>query len=120
MPASLIITCSSRGRQVELHDVLTYAGIFFGGILLALAGYRKKPTSSATDTVVAGVGLEFGNRMQVDHLVSETKRCADYLSSIASSMAELADRKQALMEDKVDEMHDLLERLAASEKERRG
>lgn len=90
---------------MSINEILTYAGVFVGGIILVLAGYKQKPKEQ--NTVVAGVGLELGNRAQMDMLITEVKRCAD-------SLAVLADRKQAAIEDRLDEV---LERL--EERERR-
>lgn len=103
---------------MDVNEILTYLGVLLGGIILTLAGYAKKPKQSEPDMVVTGVGVELGNRMQVDQLIGETKRCADYLSSISASMAVLADQKQAAMEDKVDEIKILMERLAEKERQR--
>ena len=98
-----------RGRlPVTINEFLTYAGVFFGGLLMALAGYRKKPMQSAADPVVASVGLEFGNRMQMDELIAETRRVADGVESVAASLDILADRERA---DIKDALEDLLERI---------
>lgn len=103
------------------NEAIAGAAFFVGTVITTIISYivKKAPTEAIThDAVVAGVGLEFGNRLQIDQLIGETKRCADCLSSISVSLAVLADRKQEAIEDKIDEMKGLLERLA--EKERRG
>jgi hypothetical protein len=95
-----------RGEKpVSLNEIDTYAGVVVGGIILVLLGYKQKPKEP--DSVVASVGLELGNRAQMDMLITEVKRCAD-------SLGILADRKQAAIEDRLDEV---LERL--EERERR-
>jgi hypothetical protein len=99
---------------VSVNEILTYLGVFVGGVILTFAGYAKKPKPPEHDAVVSGVGLELGNRHQMEMLIGETKRCADYLSIISASLAVIADRKQAAMEEKLDE---LLEQMR--EKERR-
>ena len=91
-----------RGEvPVTINEFLTYAGVFVGGLLMAIAGYRKKPPPAATDPVVSSVGLEFGNRMQMDEMIAQLTRCAD-------SLAILADRERA---DIKDALEDLLERI---------
>lgn len=98
-----------RGEMsVSINEFLTYAGVFFGGLLMALAGYRKKPPPAAADPVVASVGLEFGNRLQMDELIAETKRVADAMDKAASSLAVLADQDRAEFKDA---LKDLLERI---------
>ncbi|RFB95239.1 hypothetical protein B5K11_09835 [Rhizobium leguminosarum bv. trifolii] len=97
---------------METHDIVTYAGVFFGGIVTALIGYfRKRPMSApaVANAAIAGIGMELGNRAQIDALISEVKRCAD-------SLAILADRKQASFEDKLNR---LIEDLEEKEREDR-
>jgi glutamate dehydrogenase/leucine dehydrogenase len=90
--------------SINLHDFFTYAGVFVGGIVLALAGYRKKPKPSEPETVVTGIGVELGNRHQTDQLIAIGLR-------IAVSLEMLADKKQAGMEAKIDRiLEDLEER----------
>ena len=97
--------------MVETNEIVTYAGVFFGGIVTALIGYfRKRPPASTVGTAaIAGIGIELGNRVQIDALIAEVKRCAD-------SLAILADRKQASFEDKLDR---ILEDLEEKEREER-
>lgn len=97
---------------METNDIVTYAGVFFGGIVTALIGYFRKrppPPPVVGTAAIAGIGIELGNRVQVDALIAEVKRCAD-------SLAILADRKQASFEDKLDR---ILEDLEEKEREER-
>lgn len=79
-------------------DILTNLGYVLGGIFAVMIAYHTKKPPAATvqqDPILAGVGLEFGNRLQSDAMVAELKRIADYL-------AVLADRKQAGIDAKLD------------------
>ncbi|ASS56903.1 hypothetical protein [Rhizobium leguminosarum] len=99
---------------MDTHDIITYAGVFFGGIVIALVGYlRKKPSPPAVgDATLAGIGIELGNRVQVDALIEEVRRCAD-------SLEVLADRKQAGFEAKLDRLIEDLEEKEKAEWRRR-
>lgn len=106
--------------QVQEHsDLIATIGTNLGWLLAAglsgLVMYWKTKPPKAPDPIVTGVGVELGNRMQMDALIAEQKRCADYLSVISSHLAVLADRKQEAIEDKLDVMLQRLE-----ERERRG
>ncbi|TDK38769.1 hypothetical protein E2F50_01040 [Rhizobium deserti] len=83
---------------MDKSEILTNLGILVAGIFAGLIAYfGKKPPAPPhhPDTIVAGVGMEPGNRLQMNQLIAETKRCAD-------SLAVLADRKQASTEAKLD------------------
>lgn len=101
---------------MDHNELITLAGVFFGGLFMGIIGYlRKKPEIARHDTMVAGVGMEFGSRLQTDQLIAEVQRCAD-------SLAVLADRKQAGIEAKLDrilhEMQEEEERERERERER--
>jgi hypothetical protein len=92
---------------VSINEILTYLGVFVGGVMLTLAGYGKKPKPPEQESVVAGIGMELGNRMQTDQIIHELKRIAD-------SLAAISDRREAARDEMMREM---LERL--EDKERR-
>jgi hypothetical protein len=92
---------------VSINEILTYLGVFVGGVMLTLAGYGKKPKPPEQESVVAGIGMELGNRMQTDQIIHELKRIADSLEAIS-------DRREAARDEMMREM---LERL--EDKERR-
>lgn len=92
---------------MDTNEIMTLAGVFVGGIFIALLGYIRKPsTAAAQDPIVASVGLEFGNRMQMDDLIKEVARIGDILEG----------KKQAGIEA---DLKEILERLDAHE-EREG
>lgn len=94
---------------MSVNEILTYLGVFVGGIILTLAGYGKKPKAPEPDAMVAGVGLELGNRLQTDQIIQQLKRIAD-------SLAALADQREAARDEMMKEM---LERLDESERRNR-
>lgn len=96
--------------QVDKIEILTNIGVVLAGIFAGFFAYAtKKPPSAVSDPVIAGVGLELGNRAQTDQLISEVRRCAD-------SLAVLADRKT----EEIDEsLKEILERLDREERDRR-
>lgn len=113
MPGSLIWHMRKAEQQVDKTEILANLGVIFAGIIGILAGYFTKRTGkppASQDAVVASVGLEFGNRMQMDELIIQTKRGSDALVSAAASLAILADRKQADIEDKLDELLERVDR----------
>jgi len=96
---------------VDTTEIWTNLGIFFGGIFLAIAAYYGKkvpPAPPASSPVLASVGLELGNRDQVERMIHELKRIADALQS-------LSDHRQADMQDAMEE---LLEKMRAAERAR--
>jgi hypothetical protein len=87
---------------VEPNELITLAGVFCGGVIAGLLGYfKRKPLPPPADPVLAGIGAEFGNRMQMDELVVEIRR-------IACAMEILADRDRAEFQETLKEV---LERL---------
>jgi hypothetical protein len=91
---------------VEKAEILTNIGILLGAIFAGIIAYfgKRPPEKPGTkDTVVAGLGIEFGNRLQVDQAIAELKR--------------IADRKQATTEAKLDR---ILEELDEAEERERG
>ena len=101
----------------QIPEFATLAAVFVGTAVAAGIAYLKRPKTEDQNPIVAGIGMEFGSKLQIESAIGELKRIADYLSSISSSMAVLADRKQAELHDQMDDMKALLERMA--EKERR-
>lgn len=91
---------------MSINEILTYLGVFVGGIMLALAGYGKKPKAKP-DAMLTGIGVELGNRLQTDQIIHELKRMAD-------SLAAISDQREAARDEMMREM---LERL--EDKERR-
>ncbi len=81
------------------------------GAILLLAGAGKylsrqtTPPAKTNDAVLAGIGLGFGEREQMDRLIAEVKRIADALT----------DKNTSGINHRLDE---LLERI--DEAERRG
>lgn len=95
---------------MSINEILTFLGVFVGGIILTLAGYSKKPKEvEHQDALVTGVGIELGNRLQTDQVIHELKRIAD-------SLAVLADLREAARDAKLNRFEDILERLAAEER----
>lgn len=97
------------GQQVEATEIWTNIGIAIGGVFLAIAAYYGKkvpPSPPATSPVLASVGLELGNRDQVERMIHE-------LARIAAALESLADHRQSDMKDAMDE---LLDKLRAAER----
>lgn len=111
MPAWSTTYMRKAGQKVETAEIVTNLGILIGAVFAGIFTYNRttKPSSPTvtTDAVVAGVGVELGNRHQTEQLIAEVRRCADCLEI-------LADRKREETEEKLDE---ILERL--DERERR-
>lgn len=88
------------------NEIVAGAGFFVGTIIVTVLGYIFKKPPPQRDAVIAGVGLEIGNKHQQAEM-------NDHLKSIAESLRVLADRKQAAFEDK---LIDALERLEDRER----
>lgn len=103
MPGLSITHMGKAEQKVEQTEILANLGVIAAGIIGIIAGYfSKKPIKTAApDAVLTTLGGEFGSRIQMDEMNQQLKRIADCL-------AILADRKQAEIEDKLDE---LLERV---------
>lgn len=88
---------------MDKTEILTNLGVVLAGMLGIWAAYFKKtpPPTPKPEAVLTGVGLEIGNRFQIDEQNSQLRRIADALEI-------LADRRQANLEHKLDE---LLERI---------
>lgn len=105
-------------------DILTNIGTAIAALFAGyLAYFKTRPPlpPTKTDTIVAGVGMEFGNRLQADQAIAELKRIGDCLTI-------LADRRQATTEAKLDrilqeleekEEHELAERARRITRSRR-
>lgn len=96
------------------EDWVVATASFIGIVVASAIMYIvKKPASAIPpikDSVMTSVGLELGNRMQVDQLIAEQKRLADGVWALVHV---LSDKNQAAIKDKLD---DLMERLEDSEK----
>lgn len=89
------------------NEFLAGAAFFVGTVIATIIAYvTKKPPPVQHDAVIAGVGLEIGNKHQQAEM-------NEHLKSIAESLRVLADRKQAAFEDK---LMDALERLSDAER----
>ncbi len=91
-------------------DIITNLGMFIAAFIAGVFTYFKTkppPPPPSADTIVAGVGFEFGNRLQIDRAISELTRIADCLTI-------LADRRQAATEAKLDR---ILQELAEAEEQ---
>ena len=95
---------------MEKAEILTNIGIFLAGII-AYFGERLPEKPGAKDAVVAGLGIELGNRLQVHHAIAELKSTAD-------SLAIIADRKQASTEAKLDRILEELDEAKEREREK--
>lgn len=111
MPGSLIMQSRKAGEKVDKTELLTNLGVVIAGIIGIWAAYFKKGVAveGRQSALVASVGLDIGNRQQLDEQIHQLKRIAD-------SLEVLADRRQATFEDKIDEV---LERLERTEKHNR-
>lgn len=96
-------------------DALTlfnYFGAVVGTGIAAFLGYKlKKVPAAQHDAVIAGVGLEFGNRQMQSEM-------NDHLKSIAESLRVLADSKQAGMEAKIDRIMEHFEEIECHDRNR--
>lgn len=91
---------------MDWNNALTLAGVFIGAATAAYVGYSKKWTTKIDHPVLAGVGIELGNREQTERLIGEVR-------GMRVALEILADRRTEEME----EMHKaLLERLDAQER----
>jgi hypothetical protein len=96
---------------------LSAAAGFIGIVLATIVSYfMRKPTEQPApikEAVVTGVGLELGNRAQMDMLIGVNVRIADALEELVKVME---DRDRARMNVQMDKITELLIQL--SEKER--
>ncbi|WFR98731.1 hypothetical protein [Rhizobium tumorigenes] len=91
--------------QGNLNEYLTLGGVFFSGIIMGLVGYlKKRPEHAEANPVLASVGLELGNRMQMDELIKSVDRIGDILE----------DKKQVGIKEGLKE---ILERMDEMEKQ---
>lgn len=91
----------AEAEASSLFEYVTLAGVFVGGILAALVGYRRRPERPAAEVAVASVGLELGNKLQMDDLIKAVNRLGDILEN----------KKQAGMEKKLDELLERMEEI---------
>lgn len=75
--------------------------VIVGAIGQYLRTYRARPTQ--LDPVLAGVGLELGNRQQADQIIFQLKRIADALTD--KNTADVNDRLDELAEKVDDALH---------------
>lgn len=76
------------------NEIVAGAGFFVGTIIVTVLGYIFKKPAPQRDAVIAGVGLEIGNKHQQAEM-------NEHLRSISESLRILADRKQAEFEENV-------------------
>lgn len=79
--------------------------ILLGGLGRYLDG-RRNPPRPAMDTSASVIGLELGNRHQMERLIEQVERIGDIL----------ADKKSAELMDTQEQMLELLRRMDRSEK----
>lgn len=83
--------------------IFNYFGALVGTGIAAFLGYKlKKVPAAQHDAVIAGVGLELGNKQMQAEM-------NEHLKNIADSLRVLADQKQAGMEAKIDRLIEDLE-----------
>lgn len=63
----------------NLRDIALFIGVFIGGVITVLLGYKKPPAVKQPDPVIAGIGVELGSRIQIEELVDQVRRIADIL-----------------------------------------
>lgn len=79
--------------MVDQNELITLAGVFFGGLIAGALSYLKKPKPTMSqDPVLAGIGMELGNKAQMKELI-------DAVKGIEKA---IRDEKQDEMEDKMD------------------
>jgi hypothetical protein len=87
------------------NELVTLAGVFVGTAVAALIAYLKKPVPKPEpNAIVTGIGLELGNRLQLDEMNMQLRRIAD-----AAEI--LADRKQAELSETLKELVEKVEDL---------
>lgn len=103
---------NTRGNRVPDTDTLKSAAAFMAFVLAGLWAYfsqQKRP--SPANPVLAGVGLELGNREQTERLISEVHGCR-------LALEVLADRRTEEMEDIHRELLARLDRKEEQEEQR--
>lgn len=97
-------------QQLSLSEAVTLAGVLIGTALAAYIGYfRKNAAPPPTDPVLTSVGLELGNRKQIDQIITELKRIADALT----------DKNTAGINERLDHLAETVDALLAERKPRR-
>jgi len=62
---------------VDQNELITLAGVFFGGLLAGAVGYFKKQKPVGAQTaVLTGVGMELGNKEQIERLIHAVEKIA--------------------------------------------
>ena len=96
--------------QGNLNEYLTLGGVFFSGIIMGLVGYlKKRPEPAEANPVLASVGLELGNRMQMDELIKSVDRIGDILE----------DKKQAGIKEGLKEILERMDEMEEQQARRR-
>lgn len=91
-------------------EVLYAVGGIIAGIAAGVYGYFKTQKNALpVDPVVAGVGLEFGNRDMQERQIKAIEECAYELKRIADA---ITDRAHEAIQDKLDDQSELLKHLA--------
>lgn len=84
--------------MVDWDSIAVLIGAGLGAAVAAYFGYSKKwPDKPQQDPVLAGIGLELGNREQGDRLITE-------VAGIRKAVETIADRKQNDMQDTLEEI----------------
>ncbi len=87
--------------MLEDNGVVVGAAGFVAAVMAALYGYMRKPKEPGVSvpSSVASIGLELGNRHQMDLLIDQVKRIADVLEN----------KRQSEIEDRLDHLTELTE-----------
>lgn len=78
-------------------------------ILMYLKGPRKShTTTSATNPMIAGIGMGLMDKHDVERGLNAWESIAKDMRVVATSLEEIADRKQADIADALDDIKDTL------------
>lgn len=80
---------------MDQNELITLAGVFFGGLIAGALSYLKKPKPTMSqDPVLAGIGMELGNKAQMKELIEAVKGI-----------------ERAIRDEKQNELTDVIEQL---------
>lgn len=83
-------------EALEANDIITFAGVFVGGLIAGLIGYKRKPPAPASTPVLTGLGMAYAEHDQMERLISEVKRIADAIGD--KNAANINGRLEDLVE----------------------